>query len=181
MTFIEEYKIDPLVCDELIKYHKNHTEYKTKGAVGADGTINLKEKDSTDVAFFNGSTHPTIMKFFKSLGVCVNDYVKKYFCSPNHRVYTCLDNLIQHYKKGGGFKVLHYERAHVGVAKRQLVYMLYCNTLKNGGTEFPLQDKILQAKKGKLVIWPTDFSHALKGVLSHPEEKYIATGWFELI
>ena len=59
--------------------------------------------------------------------------------------------------------------------------MLYCNTLKNGGTEFPLQDKILQAKKGKLVIWPTDFTHPHKGVISHTEEKYIATGWFELI
>ena len=44
-----------------------------------------------------------------------------------------------------------------------------------------LQDKILQAKKGKLVIWPTDFTHPHKGVISHTEEKYIATGWFELI
>jgi hypothetical protein len=58
--------------------------------------------------------------------------------------------------------------------------MLYCNTLKNGGTYFPFQKKTLKAQKGKLVIWPSDFTHPHQGVISHTQEKYIATGWFEI-
>ena len=85
------------------------------------------------------------------------------------------------YKKGGGYKVTHYERADRHTANRQLVYMVYLNTLKNGGTYFPYQNKTLNAVKGKLVIWPADFTHPHVGVISNDEEKYIATGWFEIV
>jgi len=84
-------------------------------------------------------------------------------------------------KKGGGYKVTHYERADRHTANRQLVYMVYLNTLKNGGTHFPYQNKTLNAVKGKLVIWPSDFTHPHVGVISNDEEKYIATGWFEIV
>jgi hypothetical protein len=59
--------------------------------------------------------------------------------------------------------------------------MLYCNTLKNGGTEFPFQKKVLKAKEGKLVIWPSDFTHPHRGIVSLDEEKYIVTGWLEIV
>ena len=54
-------------------------------------------------------------------------------------------------------------------------------TVKNGGTHFPYQNKTLNAVKGKLVIWPSDFTHPHVGVISNDEEKYIATGWFEIV
>ena len=59
--------------------------------------------------------------------------------------------------------------------------MLYCNTLKNGGTDFPFQKEIMKAEKGKLVIWPSDFTHPHRGVISQAEEKYIVTGWLEIV
>ena len=60
--------------------------------------------------------------------------------------------------------------------------MLYLNTVKDkGGTEFPYQQKIFSAIKGDLLIWPSDFTHPHRGIVSPTEEKYIATGWFEIV
>ena len=63
MTFIEEYKIKPSLCDEIINYHKNNTEYKVVGTIDG-GRIDPKVKDSMDVIFYNDSSHPTILAFF---------------------------------------------------------------------------------------------------------------------
>ena len=49
-----------------------------KGLVGANGVLNKKAKDSTDVFFFNQSQDKTIKKFFKILTACLEDYMKKY-------------------------------------------------------------------------------------------------------
>ena len=87
--------------------------------------------------------------------------------------------MIQYYKKGQGFPALHYERTDVSSSKRELVYMLYCNDLKKGGTYFPYQEVALQSKKGNLYMWPSFFTHPHQGVISPTEEKYIATGWYK--
>ena len=89
--------------------------------------------------------------------------------------------IVQYYKPGQGYFKRHYERSSLDLCRRQVVYMLYCNDLKNGGTHFPNQNKTLQAKKGKMYIWPAFFTHPHQGVISSIEEKYIVTGWFEVV
>ena len=113
------------------------------------------------------------------LSKSVSSYMAKY--SIKHALRTHTLHSIQYYKKKGGYFKLHYERAGLQSTNRQLVYMLYCNTLKNGGTEFPFQNKILKAIKGTLFIWPSDFTHPHRGVISDEEEKYIVTGWFNIV
>ena len=41
--------------------------------------------------------------------------------------------------------------------------------------------KVIKAKEGKLVIWPSDFTHPHRGIVSLDEEKYIVTGWLEIV
>ena len=95
------------------------------------------------------------------------------------QTYIC--NNIQYYKPKKGYPVLHYERGRNNPT-RQLVYMLYCNTVTDkGGTEFPYQNITLSAVKGKLVIWPAEFTHPHKGIISNTQEKYIVTGWIEIV
>ena len=43
---------------------------------------------------------------------------------------------------------------------------------------FITKKKKIKAVKGKTVIWPTDFTHTHRGIVSPTEHKYIATGWF---
>ena len=47
-----------------------------------------------------------------------------------------------------------------------------------GGTEFKYQKLKTDAKCGLTLIWPTDFTHMHRGVISKNETKYIITGWY---
>ena len=59
--------------------------------------------------------------------------------------------------------------------------MTYLNDVKNGGTEFMYQKLKAPAKKGLTLIWPTDWTHTHRGVISKKQEKYIVTGWFSYV
>ena len=87
---------------------------------------------------------------------------------------------IQHYKPGGGYKQWHFERGGnvPPMCLRQLVFMTYLNDVPEGGTEFYYQNKKFEAQKCKTLIWPSDFTHTHRGVISNTHEKYIITGWF---
>tara|TARA_R100000935_G_C2809006_1_gene154087 strand:+ start:648 stop:1196 length:549 start_codon:yes stop_codon:yes gene_type:complete len=178
-NFIETYKTNLNICDNLINYHKKNKEYKNAGTVG-NGLTDKKLKDSTDVYFYNNSSNKFIIKFFKELSTHVQNYVTKYNIGDD--VNTCVCNTIQHYKPGKGFPAIHYERGNKQMTSRQLVYMLYLNTVKDkGGTTFPYQKTTTKAIKGNLIIWPAEFTHPHHGVISPTEEKYIATGWLEIV
>jgi len=175
-NFIRIYKVNKKICNNLINYHKLNSEYKAQG-ITANG-IDLNVKDSVDVNFYNQSTNKHIIEFFKVLSACVAKYLFEFKISFS--VVTDVGSLIQYYPKNGGFKVFHHENGSLTTLDRKLVYMLYLNTVKDGGTEFKYQDIILKAIKGDLVIWPAEFTHLHKGVISKTKEKYIATGWFKM-
>jgi prolyl 4-hydroxylase len=177
-TFIEKYKVKDLtICDELIKYFKDNKEYKGEGRAGNGVYKHIKE--SIDVIFYNNSKNKNIIKFFNILVIFVQKYMEKY--NLQHNLKTYIANNIQYYKPGAAYFDLHYER-NLNYPNRQLVYMMYLNTIKdNGGTEFPYQNITLSAIKGDLYIWPADFTHPHKGIVSPTQEKYIVTGWFELV
>ena len=181
-SFIETYFIkDKSLCDDLIKYHTDNVLYKADGRLGYDGKITLDHslKESVDVTFHNDTNHKTIRKFFNILTEYASDYSNKY--GVNNEVKTEYQNLISKFPPLGGFKMTHYERGSVHSSKRQLVYMLYLNDVTDGGgTEFTHQKMLIKAEKGKLVIWPADFTHTHRGVVSPTETKYITTGWFEI-
>ena len=63
-----------------------------------------------------------------------------------------------------------------------LVWMFYLNDVYDGGeTFFPHQAKKVKARQGKLVIWPSDWTHAHYGLVSNTETKYIISSWFNFI
>ena len=176
-NFIEIYKIPEKICDNLINYFKKNNEYKHPG-ITLSG-VNKNIKDSIDVAFINSSKDKKIINFFKVLDIAIKKYANKYKLIEN--IKTSEINNIQYYKPGGGYPSLHYERSY-SKCHRQLAYMLYLNTVTDkGGTEFPFQQLTLSANKGDLAIWPADFTHPHKGIISPTQEKYIVTGWFEIV
>jgi hypothetical protein len=173
-NFIYTYQIDAELCDNLIKYYTDNIEYKNVGTTG--GSVMKDVKDSIDVTFFNCSTNPVIVQYFKELQRGYNEYSNK-FRLQSLKLQTEPGTNIQYYPPGGGYKPWHWER-HNTCYNRQLVYMTYLNTVDNGGTEWFYQELKLDAVKGLTVIWPADFSFAHKGIISTTQEKWIATGWF---
>jgi|TARA_R100000084_G_C4639909_1_gene143230 hypothetical protein len=177
--FIHEFYIPDYICQGLIDYHQQNKEYKREGTTlssSGESLIDKNIKDSVDVIFFNGSGNPIICAYFDELSKALTDYVKKYGIG-NYKTFT--QNLIQYYPPGGGYKRFHYERCSKDVVDRGLVYMTYLNDVNDeGGTEFKYQKTTFKARKGLSLIWPSDFTHTHRGIVSPTQEKYIATGWF---
>ena len=180
-NFIYTFNIDPTVCDQLIQYHTDNIEYKSEGKVG-DGTQIIKEvKESVDVTFYNNSNHGAIKNYFNELQKGYVSYVEKYNLQYL-KLGTENGSVLQYYPPGGGFKQWHWERSQPLVSSRQLVFMTYLNDVTDeGGTEWMYQDVKLDARKGLSVIWPSDFTHTHRGIVSPTQEKWIATGWFSYI
>jgi hypothetical protein len=178
-NFIYTFQIDTKVCDDLITYHQNNVEYKSEGKFGGPN-VDASVKESIDVAFFNSSNHPSIKQYFSELQKGYVNYTQKY--NIEHlRITTEEAHNIQYYPPGGGFKIWHWER-HNDSKNRQLVYMTYLNDVTDeGGTEWLYQKFKLEPKKGLSVIWPADFTHTHRGIVSPTQEKWIATGWFSYI
>jgi len=176
-TFIKEFNFsedDMSICDGLIEYHNNNIEYKNMGkSIGAN-----EMKKSTDVTVFPASQNPFVLMYKKLLF----GYVKEYNASYDNPLaeLTIADGFnIQHYKPGEGYLNWHSERSIHLTHQRALTFMTYLNDVEDGGgTEFKYQGLRHNAKKGKTLIWPSDFTHTHRGQKSETQEKYITTGWF---
>ena len=86
---------------------------------------------------------------------------------------------IQKTNPGEGYHQWHYEwSTKKSMIDRWGVWTLYLNDIEEGGeTEFLHLHKRVQPKKGKLVIFPSGFSHTHRGNPPLKESKHIVTGW----
>ena len=184
-SFIGAWYLDELdVCDELIAYF-NDSAGKVAGQVG-DGQVDRDVKDSVDLQIgCDGFTDPPVFRYLTNLKVVCEEYVGKYQASGALDAWGIAEKInIQHYEPGGGYKIWHCERWGKGMpaAARHLVFMTYLNDVSDaGGTEFLYQGLTVQARKGLTLIWPADWTHHHRGVVSPTEQKYIITGWFSFI
>jgi len=63
-----------------------------------------------------------------------------------------------------------------------LVFMTCLNDAKDGGgTHVICQKHPFEARRGRTLIWPSDFTRAHQGVVSPTEHEYIITGWFNFV
>jgi len=187
MQFIGEFKIDTEICDNLVKLHEvcNQKGLVSRGKLGIDNdySVDTKKKDSFDLGLVmvpdDLAVQYRIPDYYQSLKKCLDQYVAQ------HEILRTLAPLelgespiIQHYKPGGGFKLPHFERTNLMSSQRALVWMTYLNDVTDqGGTHFTYQNYTATPHKGNTLIWPTDFTHTHKGVVSPTQDKYIITGW----
>ena len=173
-TFIQETMLDDVsICDELIEYHKNNMEYKIVGKTTAGVG---KHKVSTDVGVMVNNNNPIMHMYMSQLIKAVKIYGEKYGLSMDINLKETIN--IQHYAPNEGFFGWHCERSTYQSHQRALVFMTYLNDVTDGGeTEFYFQKLKIKPVKGKMVIWPTDFTHRHRGITSPTQDKYIATGW----
>ena len=182
-TFIQETMLeDTSICDKLIEYHKNNIEYKNAGQTTGANT-QIKGKKSTDVTVFIGNNNPIIHMYLQEVMKAVHTYVETYKLNDLGFSVTLREAFnIQHYAPNEGFLGWHCERSQTQTNQRALVFMTYLNDVTDGGeTEFKYQKLKVKPVKGKMVIWPTDFTHTHRGITSPTQEKYIATGWYNFM
>ena len=180
-SFIESWTIPEYICDDILQYYKDNTELHMKGVTLSQTGAESKDKDSTDVIVNSSNFDKPFYDYRHALQQCLDSYVETFPMLMNVARFNVVEPYnIQHYSVSGGFKSIHCERdGHLGKnIRRCLAFMTYLNDVDDGGTEFIHQNRLVKAIKGKTLIWPSDWTHAHVGQISHTKEKTIVTGWF---
>ena len=187
MQFIGDYKIDEDICDSLIELHREGEKLGLvqRGGFGKGDKIivDTNMKDSYDLGLVTVPDELLEKYRIPDYYIALKNYVGQYI--QEHEILHHVGNfvlgespIIQHYKPGGGYKLKHFERTGLSTSTRFLVWMTYLNDVTDGGgTHFVYQNQTIEARKGRTVIWPTDFTHTHVGVVSPTQDKYIITGW----
>lgn len=191
MQFVGDFSIDAAVCDRLIELHRacDRKGLVKRGRMGKGGSlvVDPEKKDSFDVTI--DLVPPELLeeygmsRYYAELQRCLQQYVEQHPLLKQVGLYRVTESpAIQHYRPGGGFKMPHFERSGFDTATRMLVWMTYLNDVKDGGgTHFVYQKHTFEARKGRTLIWPSDFTHTHAGVVSPTEHKYIITGWMNYV
>jgi len=177
MNFIELYKFDENICDSILNYYNSNKHLCVPGMFG-DEEINHKSKESNDLPI-KPENFIVIESYLVELKKSLQKYIKTHISKhlKHWGPIGIVEGInIQYYPPNGGYKIYHTERGPK-TANRELVFMTYLTNTKNGGTHFVNQNKTFECIKGDTLIWPADFTHIHKGVISN-EEKIIITGWF---
>ena len=178
-SFIGGWFIDKKICDNIIKYFNIFKSNAKPGKIG-NKLIKKDIKDSLDLIVTSDNIDKEIFEYRLALQKVLELYIKKYPEVNKYDKFNFFEANIQQYKKNGGFKKWHFERARIFNSKRVLVFMTYLNSIEKGGTIFKYQKITTPSKKGLTLIWPTDFTHTHKGQIVN-KEKTIITGWFQLL
>ncbi|MGH8629427.1 MAG: 2OG-Fe(II) oxygenase [Burkholderiales bacterium] len=187
MQFVGDFLIEAAVCDRLIELHRacDRKGLARRGRLGKGErtTVDPEKKDSFDVSV--DSLPPELereyglQRFYGELQRCVEKYQEQHPLLKQIGIFRVTESpVIQHYRPGGGFKMPHFERSGYATTTRMLTWMTYLNDVADGGgTHFVYQKHTVEARKGRTLIWPSDFTHTHVGVVSPTEHKYIITGW----
>ena len=179
------------LCRSFIETFETDTENQTKGVVNVRGEVkeDFAGKRSTDITFIPTDLKRPRWKFLLSELINVLELGRKDYFQQFYRGMEQIDPWeinhafnMQRYLPGEGYSDYHCERAGMTTGNRMGVWMIYLNDVYDRGwTEFYYQQHYEKAEAGKLVIWPCDWTHLHRGIISHTETKYIITGWFSWV
>lgn len=188
MIFISEseFRISNRECEYIINLFESNPDKQTDGRV-ANQKVNKETKDSTDITVHLNEvvSYPEWIYCTEILFSSLSKELELY--KKSHPSLNFLDKWeidrcynIQRYFPNQGFYKFHCENTSSDKNyRRVLAWMIYLNDVTDGGgTEFLDQNLIINAERGKVVIWPAGWTHMHRGIVSKTETKYIATGWY---
>ena len=183
--------LSPSFCQSLIELFEINKERQCPGVIRIKDEIKPvpDQKSSTDISFTPDDLKDEL--WGKPLQKIINivekarlDWTAQYHMGlqkldPFEITYTFN---MQRFLPGEGYHMYHCERASWGTRDRVGVWMIYLNDVHDRGwTEFVYQQHMEIPKAGKIVCWPSDWTHTHRGIVSPTETKYILTGWFTFI
>lgn len=183
-VYIKDNAISPEWCEKIIKCFELNKSQHEPGLI-SNKKLDKNSKISRDWSKKFSNIDFIDTKIKDTLIENINEYHK--FVKGINMVTDAWDiddyYIIQKYKPGEGFKSWHHEHGgyknfpEVDSVRRVLAWMVYLNDVPDGGTEFMDQETTIEAKVGRLLIWPAYWTHTHRSQISYTLTKYIATGW----
>lgn len=195
-----------ILSDEVMAFYERRTDLQQRGvsfgqsfrsdggsgersdAPGAD--LSKAAKVSTDISLVwldrsDAEAHRISDAIMRAVSSCLRQYLNERprfleVCPERALFVNPLFNL-QRYAPGEGFRAWHCDWTTSDEAtepiRRVLAWILYLNTVPEGGTEFLWQEHHVEAVRGRMAIFPAGLSHVHRGRVSEDNTKTIATGW----
>ena len=112
--------------------------------------------------------------------VCYKSYCDEFDTLNSVGQHTIFSYKVQKTLPGGGYHIWHCEQECIERSRRLGTYTLFLNDVVEGGeTEFLYQNERVAPKEGRLVIFPSSYTHTHRGNPPLRGVKYIMTGWIE--
>jgi hypothetical protein len=181
------------LADAVMAFFDRRPDLQRPGVAfggGAGGDDGLPGKVSTDISLVwldrsDAEAHALADAILRGVSVGLKRWLAErprfLECCPERSLFVCPLFNLQRYAPGEGFRRWHcdwsLEPDATEPQRRVLAWILYANSLPEGGTEFHWQEHHVEAEKGKLAIFPAGLSHIHRGRVSHTHSKTIATGW----
>jgi hypothetical protein len=180
-----------LLADVILRFFDHRVDLHTPGVnFSGESTGDGLAKKSTDISIVafdrnDPEAHGLAEVVLRAVSAGLQRYLKErplwLDCCPERSLFVCPLFNLQRYAPGEGFYSWHCDWTTQMDAtepiRRVLAWILYCNTLPDGGTEFHWQGHHEEAEKGKLILFPAGLSHIHRGRVSQAHSKTIATGW----
>jgi hypothetical protein len=178
------------LADGVMAFFERRADLQRPGvAFGPDGGAE-PAKVSTDISLVaidrsDAEAFALAEVILRGVSAALEHYLKERplfrSCCPEQELFVNPIFNLQRYAPGEGFKRWHCDWTISDEATepvhRVLAWILYCDSVPEGGTEFHWQQHHEEAERGKLVIFPAGPSHIHRGRVSHDHSKTIATGW----
>ena len=134
---------------------------------------------SDQAILLNQTSQPLSSNINQYLQASASHYVDKYSQLKGCKLISS-DLKVQKTSPEGGYHQWHYENSGYDFCNRELVWILYLNTMPEGEaeTEFMYQKRRIRPTQGTVIIWPAGLTHVHKGNTVFTEDKYILTGWY---
>ena len=187
----KENALSPSFCQSLIELFEIDKERQHPGVIRkGDEILPADEhKTSTDSSFIPTDIEDelwgkSLQQITRTVEQARLDWITQYHLglAMIDPFEICFSFNMQRFLPGEGYHAFHNERASWESRDRVGVWMIYLNDVHDRGwTEFVFQQHYEIPKVGKILCWPSDWTHTHRGIVSPTETKYILTGWFSFV
>lgn len=176
--------LDKTFCNDLIEWYESVPhEAQLEEGKRDDENVN----DCRAHEYFLDNFYSTIQKAVKQFSA---EYHQAYIDNLGHNISIVGWKMQKSSPDHIGFTEWHCERWPDSIVdmeingdteshanRRHAVWMIYLNDVEGGCTDFKFQNISMQPEAGKLVIWPSYYTHVHRANPDIRSDKYILTGW----